>query len=105
MPLHYSASVRRDTIGMYYVGTQVAVVPMTLTSWWEVMQKNAYQSSSNTIRIGQHFILPIIFWLTAHLRQKFPLCDCGDENDLLGPSFSRQGPNGDRWRVCIDHIR
>jgi hypothetical protein len=42
MPLHYSASVRRDTIGMYYVGTQVAVVPMTLTSWWEVMQKNAY---------------------------------------------------------------
>jgi hypothetical protein len=39
MPLHYSASVRRDTIGMYYVGTQVAVVPMTLTSWWEVIRQ------------------------------------------------------------------
>jgi hypothetical protein len=36
--------------------------------------------------------------------EKFPLCDCGDENDLLGPSLGRQGLHGDRWRVCIDHI-
>jgi hypothetical protein len=74
-------------IGVDVTGIQAVNLGVHLRGgWWcDMVAPNGFDSADNFLAHRP----------PAASSEKFPLCDCGDENDLLGPSFSRQGLHGD----------